>query len=145
MNGYPPHLFIPSFTNIQVVTFGKVSQFLPLAFNPGYNGERKERKAVVIRGTIRQASGCEFQLAHLLSSPLPPTVTPSLPGVPLPPEESLMEYEFITVLLCAVLPVYPALFVIYQRIGKYDVMCEELEKLQEEHDRVHSGKDVHGS
>jgi hypothetical protein len=56
-----------------------------------------------------------------------------------------MEYEIIAVLLCAVLPVYPALFVIYQKIGKYDVMCEELGKLREEHDRVHSGKDIHGT
>ncbi|MBP1927720.1 hypothetical protein J2741_000267 [Methanolinea mesophila] len=56
-----------------------------------------------------------------------------------------MEYELIAVLLCAVLPVYPALFVIYQKIGKYDVMCEELEKLRGEHDRVHSGKDAHGT
>ncbi len=56
-----------------------------------------------------------------------------------------MEYELIAVLLCAVLPVYPALFVIYQKIGKYDVMCEELGKLREEHDRIHSGKEPHGT
>jgi len=56
-----------------------------------------------------------------------------------------MEIELIAVVLTVVLPVYPALFVIYQKIGKYDVMCEELGKLREEHDRVHSGRDVHGS
>ncbi|MBP1928944.1 hypothetical protein J2741_001491 [Methanolinea mesophila] len=56
-----------------------------------------------------------------------------------------MEYELIAVVLTVVLPVYPALFIIYQKIGKYDVMCEEIGKLREEHDRVLSGKDAHGT
>lgn len=56
-----------------------------------------------------------------------------------------MEYELIAVVLSAVLPLYPALFVIYQRIGKYDVICEEFGKLREEHDRIQKGKDVHGT
>ena len=33
-----------------------------------------------------------------------------------------MEYELVAIVLAAVLPVYPALFVIYQKIGKYDVV-----------------------
>jgi hypothetical protein len=55
-----------------------------------------------------------------------------------------MEYELIAIMLAAVLPVYPALFVIYQKIGKYDVICEEFRELREEHDRVLKGKDSHG-
>jgi len=55
-----------------------------------------------------------------------------------------MSIEFTAVVLCAVLPIYPALFVIYQKIGKYDVMCEDLERLREEHDRIMQG-DRHGS
>jgi hypothetical protein len=48
------------------------------------------------------------------------------------------------IVLAAVLPLYPALFVIYQKIGKYDVMCEDLDRLREEHDRIMQG-DRHGS
>jgi len=55
-----------------------------------------------------------------------------------------MDSELIVIVLGAVLPIYPALFVIYQKIGKYDVMCEELGKLREEHDRIMQG-DRHGS
>jgi len=55
-----------------------------------------------------------------------------------------MDSELLVIVLGAVLPIYPALFVIYQKIGKYDVMCEELGKLREEHDRIMQG-DRHGS
>ena len=55
-----------------------------------------------------------------------------------------MDSDFIMIVLGAVLPIYPALFAIYQKIGKYDVMCEELGKLREEHDRIMQG-DRHGS
>jgi hypothetical protein len=54
-----------------------------------------------------------------------------------------MSIEFTAVVLGAVLPIYPALFVIYQKIGKYDAMCEELGRLREEHDRITQG-DRHG-
>lgn len=55
-----------------------------------------------------------------------------------------MDSELIVIVLGAVLPIYPALFIIYQKIGKYDVMCEEVGKLREEHDRIMQG-DRHGS
>jgi len=55
-----------------------------------------------------------------------------------------MDSDIIVIVLGAVLPIYPALFVIYQKIGKYDVMCEEVGKLREEHDRIIQG-DRHGS
>jgi hypothetical protein len=55
-----------------------------------------------------------------------------------------MEHELIGVMLSAVLPIYPALFVIYQKIGKYDVICEEFSKLRDEHDRFVKGDDPHG-
>jgi Na+-transporting NADH:ubiquinone oxidoreductase subunit NqrB len=56
-----------------------------------------------------------------------------------------MEYDIIAVMLSVVLPLYPALFVIYQKIGKYDMMCEELEKLRDEHDRIVKGEGMHGT
>ena len=56
-----------------------------------------------------------------------------------------MEYELIAVVLTAVLPIYPALFVIYHKLGKYDVICEGFEKLREEHDRIQKGKDINGT
>lgn len=55
-----------------------------------------------------------------------------------------MDADISVIVLGAVLPIYPALFVIYQKIGKYDVMCEEVGKLREEHDRIMQG-DRHGS
>lgn len=54
-----------------------------------------------------------------------------------------MTLEFTAVVLGAILPVYPALFIIYQKIGKYDAMCEELGRLRDEHDRMMQG-DRHG-
>jgi hypothetical protein len=56
-----------------------------------------------------------------------------------------MEYELVAVMLSAVLPIYPALFVIYHKLGKYDVICEEFGKLRDEHDRSMKVDDVHGS
>ena len=55
-----------------------------------------------------------------------------------------MDSELIVIVLGAVLPIYPALFVIYQKIGKYDAMREELGTLREEHDRIMQG-DRYGS
>jgi len=54
-----------------------------------------------------------------------------------------MTLEFTAVVLGAILPVYPALFIIYQKIGKYDAMCEELGRLRNEHDSMVQG-DRHG-
>jgi len=51
-----------------------------------------------------------------------------------------MDIELTVVLLTITLPIYPALFAIYQRIGKYDVMCEDLGRLLEEHSRFHYGE-----
>ena len=45
-----------------------------------------------------------------------------------------METEILGVILGAVLPVYPLLFVIYQRIGRYDEIVEEFKKLRSEHE-----------
>ena len=56
-----------------------------------------------------------------------------------------MRYELIAIVLTAVLPIYPALFVIYHKIGKDDVICEEYGKVREDHDRIQKGKDLHGS
>jgi hypothetical protein len=45
-----------------------------------------------------------------------------------------METEIVGILLGVVLPIYPLLYAIYQKIGKYDEVVEEFKKLQDEHD-----------
>ena len=45
-----------------------------------------------------------------------------------------METELLAIVLGAVLPIYPMLFAIYQKIGKYDEVVEEFKKLREEHE-----------
>jgi len=45
-----------------------------------------------------------------------------------------METEVLGIILGAVLPLYPMLFVIYQKIGRYDEVVEEFNKLRAEHD-----------
>jgi uncharacterized membrane protein (DUF106 family) len=49
-------------------------------------------------------------------------------------ERTVMETEVAGIILGAVLPLYPMLFVIYQKIGRYDEIVEEFKKLQAEHD-----------
>jgi hypothetical protein len=45
-----------------------------------------------------------------------------------------METEMIGILLGVVLPLYPLLFAIYQKIGKYDEIVEEFKKLRAEYE-----------
>jgi hypothetical protein len=45
-----------------------------------------------------------------------------------------MEAEIIGIVLGVVLPLYPMLFAIYQKIGKYDEIVEEFKKLRAEHE-----------
>jgi len=47
-----------------------------------------------------------------------------------------MDVELLAVVLGAVLPLYPALFVIYEKIGRYDVMCEEFGLMRDERERA---------
>jgi uncharacterized membrane protein (DUF106 family) len=49
-------------------------------------------------------------------------------------ERTVMETEVAGIILGAVLPLYPMLFVIYQKIGRYDEIVEEFKKLRAEHD-----------
>jgi uncharacterized membrane protein (DUF106 family) len=49
-------------------------------------------------------------------------------------ERTVMETEVAGIILGAVLPLYPMLFVIYQKIGRYDEIVEEFKKLRTEHD-----------
>ena len=44
-----------------------------------------------------------------------------------------MDNEFFGIVLGAVLPLYPLLFAIYQKIGRYDEIVEEFKKLRNEH------------
>ncbi len=45
-----------------------------------------------------------------------------------------MEPDTITIVLGAVLPLYPVLFSVHQRIGKFDEVTEEFRRLQNEHE-----------
>jgi hypothetical protein len=55
----------------------------------------------------------------------------------------VMETEFLGIILGVVLPIYPLLLVIYQKIGKYDEIVEEFKELRTEHQKY---KEVyHGS
>ncbi|MDP3396859.1 MAG: hypothetical protein Q8S57_09395 [Methanoregula sp.] len=45
-----------------------------------------------------------------------------------------MEIETLGIMLGAVLPIYPVLFTIHQKIGKYDEIVEEFKKLRAEHE-----------
>ncbi|WP_292420572.1 hypothetical protein [Methanoregula sp.] len=45
-----------------------------------------------------------------------------------------MDVETLGILLGAVLPIYPVLFTIHQKIGQYDEIVEEFKKLREEHE-----------
>ena len=47
-----------------------------------------------------------------------------------------METEFLGIVLGTVLPLYPVLFVIYQRIGRYDEIVEEFKRLRDEHEQI---------
>jgi hypothetical protein len=51
-----------------------------------------------------------------------------------------METEILGITLGTVLPLYPLLFIIHQKIGRYDEIVEEFKKLQDEHARF---KEVH--
>ncbi|MEI7649032.1 MAG: hypothetical protein WCJ47_04900 [Methanomicrobiales archaeon] len=45
-----------------------------------------------------------------------------------------MEIETLGIVLGAVLPIYPVLFTIHQKIGKYDEIVDEFKKLRNEHE-----------
>ena len=47
-----------------------------------------------------------------------------------------MESEILGILLGAVLPIYPVLFTIHQKIGRYDEIVEEFKKLRDEHEML---------
>jgi hypothetical protein len=47
-----------------------------------------------------------------------------------------METEILALILGVVLPLYPVLFVINQRIGRYDEIVEEFKRLRDEHERM---------
>jgi hypothetical protein len=51
-----------------------------------------------------------------------------------------MELEILGITLGVVLPLYPLLFAIYQRMGRYDEVVEEFKRLRDEHERI---KEVH--
>jgi hypothetical protein len=58
------------------------------------------------------------------------------------PKEAGME-EISGIILGAVLPIYPILFVIHQRIGRYDEIVEEFKRLRDEHE--HMKEAYHGN
>jgi hypothetical protein len=58
-------------------------------------------------------------------------------------ERTVMETEIPGIILGVVLPLYPMLFVIYQKIGRYDEVVEEFKKLRAEHDAQR--ENIHGN
>jgi hypothetical protein len=46
-----------------------------------------------------------------------------------------MELEITGIVLAAVLPLYPCLFAIHQRIGRFDEVAEEFRRLQDDHEK----------
>jgi hypothetical protein len=50
-----------------------------------------------------------------------------------------METEILAIILGAVLPIYPILYVIHQRIGRYDEIVEEFKRLRDEHEHMKEG------
>ena len=53
-----------------------------------------------------------------------------------------METELLGITLAAVLPLYPLLIAIYQRMGRYDEVVEEFRRLRDEHE--HAKEVYHG-
>jgi hypothetical protein len=47
-----------------------------------------------------------------------------------------MDLETTALILGVVLPLYPSLFSIYERIGKYEQVCMEFRSLREEHEKI---------
>ena len=47
-----------------------------------------------------------------------------------------MELEILAIILGAVLPLYPLLIAIYQRMGTYDEVVGEFRRLRDEHERM---------
>jgi hypothetical protein len=68
--------------------------------------------------------------------------SPFFPGPLVFCRRAVMETELLAIILGAVLPIYPMLFAIYQKIGKYDEVVEEFRKLRAEHE--HHKEDYHG-
>ena len=54
-----------------------------------------------------------------------------------------MELEMLGITLAAVLPVYPLLIAIYQKMGRYDEIVEEFRQLRAEHE--HTKEVYHGT
>ena len=54
-----------------------------------------------------------------------------------------MDIEMLGIMLGALLPIYPVLFTIHQRIGRYDEIVEEFRKLRAEHE--HYRERYHGT
>jgi hypothetical protein len=50
-----------------------------------------------------------------------------------------MEHEILGIALAVVLPVYPLLIAIYQKMGGYDEIVEEFKRLRDEHEQVMEG------
>jgi len=47
-----------------------------------------------------------------------------------------MDIETTALILGVVLPLYPSLFLIYEKIGKYEVICAEFGALRAEHEKI---------
>jgi hypothetical protein len=51
-----------------------------------------------------------------------------------------MDLETTALILGVVLPLYPSLFLVYEKIGKYEVICAEFAALRKEHEKMKETK-----
>lgn len=59
-----------------------------------------------------------------------------------------MDIETTALVIGVVLPLYPSLFLIYEKIGKYEVICAEFVALRAEHEKMkgeHYGSGINQS
>jgi hypothetical protein len=49
---------------------------------------------------------------------------------------NVMETELLGLMLGVVLPLYPLLIAIYQKMGRYDEIVEEFKRLRDEHETI---------
>jgi Na+/H+ antiporter NhaB len=53
--------------------------------------------------------------------------------------------ELAVVIFAVVLPIYPGLWTIYRKIGQYDAMCADFERIRDEHMKNHYQEQKHGT
>jgi hypothetical protein len=92
---------------------------------------------------VEEPDGSSPVSPHFVRFVTPKSVRPFPGFFAIQRKQFTMEAEIVALILGTVLPVYPVLFVIHQRIGRYDEVVEEFKKLQDEHQ--HMMEALHGN